>query len=574
MVTADHRLVQTAVIGGSTSNAAIVLPQDAGELRLLRRLHPTYTYWCGTLLGGCGNRLSDRLYEDKVCHFAHAPNTSCHRRANGANSADHLFAQRELADWARERGIGARTALRNLGEGPGDAVDFRVRDGGQRVRFQFRRLTHPEWLVADEELEGDSTALDWVFGPGAADPETVEEMYDVRGHLLRFRFETHGTARRMRIRAETPRRGTDWVPLDACAMTPRGLRIPGTEPGGRGLLGGPSRGNAHMAAPPRGAVPGTPPRSDADTARALRDALVAVARLRTRTTWESLCRTTGLDAAHVTPERRLRLLAGAAREGAHDDGPLLSALLRAPDGTPPAYVGEVAGHLGRGTPASPAILKRWCQREAERAYAAHGVPPRAVPAPLRLTEDGRIAQPGQAPGGPHTIVHVQSMPARPAPLKEDLMLRRSLREARESGALGRLRSLLAGADAAARRLPEVERELLVLEVGKARGRLAAGTSRKGGKKKRKSAVTAAAKEAKGAKGTKSAKGAGSSKTPGASKVVVTRVPKGGKTSKAGKATTQGPTTTSVRTVRDPRDAPVAGRSRKGKGVLRGARPIS
>ncbi|MFG3528497.1 hypothetical protein ACGF8B_17355 [Streptomyces sp. NPDC047917] len=260
MSESDRRLVQTAVIGSASSGLGIVLPQEADELRRLRRRHPAYTYWCGTQLGGCGGKLSDRLYVDKVCHFAHAPNASCHRRANGADSADHLFVKQDLALWARGSGIDARAVLRDLGSGPGDAVDLRVRDSRQRVRFQFRRLSHPEWRSACEESARDAAGLDWVFGPGSAHPETVAEMYAANGWVLRFRCETQGVARRIRIRAEEARRSTDWVPLDACAMTPEGLRVPGM----RGL-GRASRRPAVEASPvPPVAAPGPPPATGAD----------------------------------------------------------------------------------------------------------------------------------------------------------------------------------------------------------------------------------------------------------------------------------------------------------------------
>ncbi|MEV5202340.1 competence protein CoiA family protein [Streptomyces sp. NPDC053720] len=257
----DRRLVQTAVIGSAASGLGIVLPQGADELRRLRRRHPAYTYWCGTQLGGCGGKLADRLYADKVCHFAHAPNASCHRRANGTDSADHLFVKQDLARWARDGGIDARAVLRDLGSGPGDAVDFRVRAGRQRVRFQFRKLTHPEWSAACEELERDAASLDWVFGPGSAHPETVREMREAFGHVLRFRFETQGVARHVRIRAEEARRSTDWVPLDACAMTPEGLRVPGAR-----RLTGTSRRPVAVEPPPvpSPAAPAPRPAAGAD----------------------------------------------------------------------------------------------------------------------------------------------------------------------------------------------------------------------------------------------------------------------------------------------------------------------
>ncbi|MCX4733009.1 competence protein CoiA family protein [Streptomyces sp. NBC_01363] len=198
MAESDRRLVQTAVIGSAASGLGIVLPQEADELRRLRRRHPTYSYWCGTQLGGCGNKLSDRLYVDKVCHFAHAPNTSCRRKANGANSADHLFIKQDLARWARRSGVDARAVLRDLGTGPGDAVDFRVRETQSRLAASRSNSAHPE---------------------------TMAEMYGTFGHVLRFRFGTEGVERRIRIRAEGARSSTDWVPLDACAMTPEGLRV-------------------------------------------------------------------------------------------------------------------------------------------------------------------------------------------------------------------------------------------------------------------------------------------------------------------------------------------------------------
>lgn len=200
----DGRLVQTAVIGSRNSGRAIILPTDADELTRWRRRHPAYTYWCGTQLGGCGNELSDRLYRDKVCHFAHRPHTSCHRTATGAASADHLFIKDDLAAWAGLNRRQGQTTSRDLGSGPGDAVDFQVGAAKQHVRFQFSRLAHAEWYQARQRLSGESATLDWVFGPGAAQPETMEELYDEYGYLLRFRFETHGAVRRIRLRAEDP----------------------------------------------------------------------------------------------------------------------------------------------------------------------------------------------------------------------------------------------------------------------------------------------------------------------------------------------------------------------------------
>ncbi|WP_406132857.1 hypothetical protein [Streptomyces zaomyceticus] len=404
MIGSDGRLVQTAVIGSRNSGRAIILPTDADELTRWRRRHPAYTYWCGTQLGGCGNELSDRLYRDKVCHFAHRPHTSCHRSATGAASADHLFIKDDLAAWAGRNRLKGKLTSRDLGSGPGDAVDFRVGAAGQQhVRFQFSRLAHAEWSQARQRLFSSSATLDWVFGPGAAQPETMEELYDEYGYLLRFRFETHGAVRRIRLRAEDPRRSTDWVPLDACAMTPEGLRIPGVEPRRRSG----TRTSAEAVAGP-GAAPAV--RSREEQVLALKEALVSAAGFRTRPTWETLARTAGSDLLGLSVLDRVGLLVLVDQDCGREGSPLLSALIRTGEGDPPSYVGDVVAAVGCGVPATAAVLKRWCQREADRAFAVYGAPTRTAPPRLRLTRDGQLVAPQSAePAQRQTIVHVPGM---------------------------------------------------------------------------------------------------------------------------------------------------------------------
>ncbi|MFG2452660.1 hypothetical protein ACGFSG_25065 [Streptomyces sp. NPDC048512] len=475
MIGSDGRLVQTAVIGGRNSGRAIILPTDADELTRWRRRHPTYTYWCGTQLGGCGNELSDRLYRDKVCHFAHRPHTSCHRTANGAASADHLFIKDDLAVWAGRNKLKGQATSRNLGSGPGDAVDFRVGAARQHVRFQFSRLAHAEWRQAGHRLSRESSTLDWVFGPGAAQPETMEELYDAYGYLLRFRFETLGAVRRIRLRAEDPRRSTDWVPLDACVMTPEGLRLAGVEPRPRAgsrpaVAAGAARGARQVR------------RSREEQALALREALVTAARFRTRPTWEALARTAGSDLLKLSVDDRIGLLVAVEHSG-REGRPLLSALIRTGESDPPAYVGDVVAAVGCGVPATAAVLKRWCQREADRAFAVYGEPSRTAPPRLSLTADGQLAaQQSTEPAQRETIVHVQGgwawqAPGRPKPQPEsrdgiplyrDTEIRHALRGARQRTRPKDAAALMVRAEEALTRLPEPQRTQLVAEMATTR----------------------------------------------------------------------------------------------------------
>ncbi|WP_329212653.1 competence protein CoiA family protein [Streptomyces sp. NBC_00683] len=482
--------MQTAVIGGRNSGTAIILPADADELEFWRRRHPRNTYWCGSQLGGCGSELSDRLYRDKVCHFAHRPNTSCHRTATGASSADHLFIKEDLAGWAGRQKLKGRASLRNLGTGPGDAVDFRVSGGRQHLRFQFSRLSHQEWTGTCSQLAREAASLDWIFGPGSAHHETMEAMYDQYGFLLRFRFETLGAARCIRIRAEEPRSSTDWVRLDACAMTPEGLNVPGA-------VRRRTRARPRPSAAPGGATKSAVKRSREQVVAALREALIAAARLRTRPTWDALCRSAGADLQDLPDSDRLRMLVEVDTHGRSE--PMLSALLRADDGNPPPYVAEVVAAVGCGVPASATVLRHWCQREADRVFAVHGVPSRTAPLRLQLASDGTVGRQGSEVAEHRMIVHVQGGPVLGAIPRRDVDFVSALRGARQRGSASRIGVLLKRADEEIDRAPQHRRAAVVEEVKIARRWLEAHPVKRDGGRKTKKASRGASQPAVGRK---------------------------------------------------------------------------
>ncbi|MEV5796607.1 hypothetical protein [Streptomyces collinus] len=225
----DHRRVQTAVIGHANSDHPVILPMEADELDLWRNAHPTYTYWCGIQLGGCGGELSDRRYTEKVCHFAHHPNAPiCHRTANGESSADHLFIKRGVQRLLSKQKLSGKVQTQNLGTGPGDAVDVHLPGARRRLRFQLSALDYRAWRRAADDLTEDAEDLDWIFGP--ATPVT-RELAGRHGFCLRVRCETVGGERRVHIGTEAPdRTGTvKWTPLEDCVLTPAGLTTPDVE---------------------------------------------------------------------------------------------------------------------------------------------------------------------------------------------------------------------------------------------------------------------------------------------------------------------------------------------------------
>ncbi|MEU3659850.1 hypothetical protein AB0E77_08805 [Streptomyces sp. NPDC032940] len=227
----DHRLVQTAVIGNSKSDHPVILPMEASELEAWRRRHPKYTYWCGYELGGCGAKLMDRLYRDKVCHFAHvAGGPTCGRAATGETSADHLFIKRGLRRLLDKQGQRGEVRTRDLGSGPGGAVDLHLPAARRRLRFQLSPLAYRGWRTANLDLGDDVDEVDWFFG---TDGPLTKEILARNGYALRFRLETRGGERRVYIGTQThggP--SVRWDPLEDCRIEQAGLLTPsgGGEP--------------------------------------------------------------------------------------------------------------------------------------------------------------------------------------------------------------------------------------------------------------------------------------------------------------------------------------------------------
>ncbi|WP_405476571.1 hypothetical protein [Streptomyces sp. NBC_00009] len=247
----DHRLVQTAVVADAHSDHPVILPMDAAELDAWRRRHPNYTYWCGYELGGCGGKLADRLYHDKVCHFAHvAGGPTCGRAATGESSADHLFIKRGLRNLLGNHGHRGTVETRNLGSGPGDAVDLHLPAVRRRLRFQLSQLDYRGWRAATQALGDDVDEVDWLFG---TDDPLTKELLARQGYSLRFRLETAGGERRVHVGAQTLVEPTvRWSPLEDCRITPTGLLAPAAEairisPPRPKPLGFPVSGTLHFA---------------------------------------------------------------------------------------------------------------------------------------------------------------------------------------------------------------------------------------------------------------------------------------------------------------------------------------
>ncbi|MEV4963648.1 MULTISPECIES: competence protein CoiA family protein [Streptomyces] len=530
----DYRLVQTAVIGDRNSDLPVILPMDPRELDLWRKAHPSYTYWCGLQLDGCGGELSDRRYTNKVCHFAHHPSAPvCRRTANGESSADHLFIKQGVRRLLDGKNLRGKVETRDLGTGPGDAVDVHLVGSRRRLRFQLSSVDHRAWRRTADELASDGSDVDWIL---ASDGPVSQQIVSRHGYCLRVRCETVGGERRVHIGAEARDRTVIWTPLEDCGLTPSGIVTPRVEEirlsrprqkplafpiqggavfaivtgvavpadspfasedrhllvadvkpmdspisrtlvslpgdtaappadhvyrvseGARILLGEKSEGwaieatryvrlNAHEAqrtglwtppqvdhlqptpaqtdhrrsAPAQVSTPIAKPSAETpvtdmplnrlELVSALRDVLSRSAGRRATVTWDELARAISPEMSTYSIADRCSLLVEVDRP-LRDSVPVLSALIRK-GGAPLPYLPRILVQLGVPRSETSPDIARWAQVETDRAFAAHGTPPSAMPPRHRLGSSQGVTRQRQGSGRPRRTAE-QQMAVRPS----------------------------------------------------------------------------------------------------------------------------------------------------------------
>ncbi|GIH96543.1 hypothetical protein ACFFMN_35195 [Planobispora siamensis] len=224
-MTPDNRRVQTAVLGSPDSDHPLSLPTDRKEAEWYLSRYRGKVFYCGVWLGGCGWRLTGKLYGDRVCHFAHLPDPKglapdCERRG-GIDSADHLFIHRGLASCIGEQ---QRFDGRMDKERCTDLL-VRRRQSRSAIKVQFVNLTPAEWEERDEVLRAQFGHVDWIVGPTAT--RTGRYLLERDGYALRVRCEEgmNGT-RAVTIGTETSDGDLEWNSLHDCEITDKGLVTP------------------------------------------------------------------------------------------------------------------------------------------------------------------------------------------------------------------------------------------------------------------------------------------------------------------------------------------------------------
>jgi hypothetical protein len=88
-----------------------------------------------------------------------------------------------------KRKLRGQVKTRDLGTGPGDAVDVHLPDSRRRLRFQLSPVDYRTWRRADDELAEDADDIDWI---SAGEGPITQHFLGHRGYRLRVRCETAG----------------------------------------------------------------------------------------------------------------------------------------------------------------------------------------------------------------------------------------------------------------------------------------------------------------------------------------------------------------------------------------------
>ncbi|MFF3084544.1 competence protein CoiA family protein [Streptomyces nojiriensis] len=230
----DTRKVQTAVVGRAGSDDPVFLPYDHDEFDLFMRGRSRDDFYCGTLLGGCGKKLSAKRYTEKKCHFAHRPPVHCRRIANGESSADHLYIGQALTRWLLgQNHRQAKASYRTVKDRPGGTVDFRLSGGLQLIRVQLARLGLHPWRQEAEDLARGADHVEWLFGP---DSMLAFDRVESHGYAIRVECRTAGVTREVRIGTQLAGNTIEWATLEKCILTRQGIITPSLVSTARGIV--------------------------------------------------------------------------------------------------------------------------------------------------------------------------------------------------------------------------------------------------------------------------------------------------------------------------------------------------
>ncbi|MCP3013065.1 competence protein CoiA [Nocardiopsis dassonvillei] len=220
--------MQTAVVGGARSQEATQMPEGRQEALRYQSRYVGNSFWCGYWLGGCGKRLTTRVGQERIPHFAHIPDAvkphRCHRQHTDGDSADHLYIVRDLRRWlSTQQGAAARKAvLTGDFEAGGTCreavIDTVSGEGRITVHFQApgKSAPHtPNHLTWHTRLYGSKVSGDRV-------------VVQNRGYGLVLRLSANGSGgSRYRTEVGTLRgKRTTWVNLEKCVLTKWGLTTP------------------------------------------------------------------------------------------------------------------------------------------------------------------------------------------------------------------------------------------------------------------------------------------------------------------------------------------------------------
>jgi len=365
------------------------------EAELFLRHYRFEGFWCGTAVGGCGERLSAKIYRYETCRFAHYPSAMPFLRRMCAPSP------RRVARLAGRRGIENWLSLQRLMPDWNDGVwtedlhgfEFTYQMCPRRLRVETAWPGWTDgaswWRARRAEVERDGAIVDWIFNVDESEPD-LSEMIARHGRAFLMRTELRGFEPALEIGTVLGKTAPVWEPMNMCVYTPEnglmttasaradGLILP--TPPAPVQVPLPTRTPAsptESPAVPSPPLPVPPERSAAervahDRAARVRSALRQAARHRRKVTWIELDASLGgyLRVSQLTAQERARLLVDVERLAGSDSARLSALLVQGhPEDRELDYLRDVMEAAGVAVPVDESDFTAWRREQYERAGA-------------------------------------------------------------------------------------------------------------------------------------------------------------------------------------------------------------
>lgn len=220
-----------AVVDGPAGIRSVFTPAGRLTALALKDRHGG-AFWCSTVAGGCGGRLTMAAGEVRRPYFRHHPGAACRLAVHPETAAaayEHVRLQYALLRWLSEQGLVA-TVEHTFADGGGRAdLHVMVADEGQSLEVQLSPINVASWQERDTRYQRFVRQVSWLYGTGPGGEAGAAAQVARAGVALQIRTDPSTEDVEVGVLGPVNLDGPSelrWSPLQNCALRPGGVWTP------------------------------------------------------------------------------------------------------------------------------------------------------------------------------------------------------------------------------------------------------------------------------------------------------------------------------------------------------------